>query len=515
MSTGKVYLVGAGPGDPELITVKGLRFLAQAEVVVYDYLANEELLAHAPQGAERIYVGKRGGVHHACSQEEINAILVDKAAAGRQVVRLKGGDPFIFGRGGEEIEALVAAGIPFEVVPGVTAAVAAATYAGIPITHRGCTSTVAFVTGHEDPTKPDSQIAWDKLATGIGTLVFFMGIKNLSSIMARLEANGRDPATPVAVVRWASTPEQQTVVGTIRDISDRVREAGLRPPAIIVVGEVVSLRDRINWFERRPLFGKRIAVTRSRAQASELVRQLEELGASCFACPTIEMRPPASWQELDTELDQVSSYDWLVFTSANGVELFMSRLLERGQDVRSLAGPRIAAVGEKTGQALAQRGLRPDLIPEVFQGEGLVASFVGQGIAGQRFLIPRAQEAREVLPEALVAAGAQVRLVPVYRNVRPQGQEEELRRRLAGKQIDLVTFTSSSTVRNFLAMLQPAGPDELAQLMAGVQVASIGPVTSATARQAGLPVHIEPPQATIEALVACIVRHQLGEDSGG
>jgi len=303
---GKVYLVGAGPGDPGLITVRGLELLGRAEVVVYDYLANRELLKHVPKVAKFVYVGKKGGVKHTHTQDEINQMLVEYALAGYLVVRLKGGDPFIFGRGGEEIEELVKAGISFEVVPGVTSATAAATYAGIPITHRGYTSSVAFITGHEDPTKDSTSIAWDKLATGIGTLVFYMGIKNLPTIAAKLMANGRPAQTPVAVVRWASTPEQETVIGTLATIADKVQLAQLKPPAIVIVGEVVSLRDTIDWYEKRPLFGKHIMVTRTREQASELVALLAGQGANCLERSTIALAPPESWQELDQALAELT-----------------------------------------------------------------------------------------------------------------------------------------------------------------------------------------------------------------
>ncbi len=503
--TGKVYLVGAGPGDPDLITVKGLNCLARAEVVVYDYLASPRLLYHVAKEAALIYVGKHGGGHHACSQTEINQILVEKARAGLRVVRLKGGDPFIFGRGGEEIEELVKAGILFEVIPGVTSAVAAATYAGIPITHRAYTSTVAFITGHEDPTKPDTRIAWDKIATGVGTLVIYMGIKNLSSIMEKLTTHGRDPKTPVAVVRWASTPEQQSVQGTIEDIVDKVKEVDLRPPCIVVVGEVVKLRDMIGWFEQRPLFGRRILVTRSRDQASELVRRLEDLGARCIECATIAIIPPDRWDEVDRELDQLDRYDWLIFTSANGVAFFLSRLLERGMDLRALKGLKIAAVGDKTALALKDYYLRPDLVPREFKGEGLSESFLALGVKGKRFLFPRALKAREILPETLTTAGAEVVVLPVYQNVVPVGQEKELLQELQEKRIDLVTFTSSSTVTNFFKLLDCDNRPALMDLIAGVTVAAIGPVTARTVQEEGLTVHIQPEKYTIEAMVEAIV----------
>lgn len=507
-----VYLVGAGPGDPALITVRGLKLLERAEVVVYDYLASRKLLKHVPASAELIYVGKRGNVHHAHTQDEINQMLVDRARAGRMVVRLKGGDPFIFGRGGEEIQQLVAAGIPFEVVPGVTSATAAATYAGIPITHRQYTASVAFITGHEDPTKPNSNIAWDKIATGIGTIVIYMGIKNLPAICERLIRYGRDPKTPVAVVRWASTSEQQTVVGTLETITDVVSAAGIKPPSIVVVGEVVNLRDTINWYEKRPLFGKRVVVTRTREQASELVEQLEELGADCLEFPTIAIEPPEDPAPLDLEISRIHEYDWLLFTSINAVRYFFRRLQELGRDSRALAGIQVGVVGRATAEALAAHGISADFMPEEFTGDGLAESLVARGVNGLKFLIPRAAKARDILPDSLVAAGAEVTVVPVYRNVLPASPEgrkasDELRRDLAKGRIDLVTFTSSSTVTNFLKMLGIEEPAESDAILKNAAVAAIGPVTARTAAQKGLTVQIQPDAYTIPAMVDSIVAY--------
>ncbi|MDH4320544.1 MAG: uroporphyrinogen-III C-methyltransferase [Desulfobulbaceae bacterium] len=497
---GKVYLIGAGPGDPTLITVKGLELLKRAEVVVYDYLASPKLLKFAPKEAEFVYVGKKGGVHHAHTQEEINQMLVDHARAGRTVVRLKGGDPFIFGRGGEELEELCKYGIAFEVVPGVTSATAAATYAGVPITHRDYTSSLAFITGHEDPTKQGSNVAWDKIATGIGTLVFYMGIKNLPSIAENLIKNGRDPQTPVAVVRWASTPIQKSVEGTLATIAEVVKEAGITPPALVVVGEVVKLRDKINWFEKRPLFNKRILVTRTREQASELVRLLEDQGADCVEGATIAMEPPDSWDELDAALARISDYQWLVFSSINAIRYFFGRLREKGMDSRDLRGPKVAAVGIATAEALREYGIRADLIPEEFTGDGLAASMVAQGVKGAKVLVPRAKKAREILPDTLREHGAEVEVVTVYQNVRPKDYEM-VREELAKGDIDMVTFTSSSTVTNFLDML---GTDR-EKLLAGVKCAAIGPITAKTAAKHGLKIDVQPPVYTIPSLVDAIV----------
>jgi len=502
---GKVYLIGAGPGDPELITVKGKRLLSQAEVVVYDYLANKKLLAHAPKDAIFIYAGKKGGSTHTHSQDEINQMLVDHARAGRIVVRLKGGDPFIFGRGGEELEELVRYGISFEAVPGVTSASAAATYAGVPITHRRFTSSVAFVTGHEEPGKAESRIAWDKLATGVGTIVFYMGIKNLPSISANLIRHGRDPQTPVAVVRWASTPEQRSVVGTLANITEVVREAQITPPALVVVGEVVSLRDTINWYEQRPLFGKRILVTRSREQASELVQILEDLGAACLEGATIALEEPEDWAPLDQALARIADYHWLLFTSPNAVAFFFRRLAGLGGDSRRLQGPRIAAVGTATAASLLSQGIRADLLPEKFTAEGLAEALLSQGVQGRKILLPRALKARDVLPQSLQQAGAEVDIVPVYRNVRP-AMAADIRQALEEKQIDLITFTSSSTVTNFIDLLG-LGTKELASLLAGVKIAAIGPITAATAAKAGLTVDIQPAIHTIPGLVEAIATY--------
>lgn len=500
-------MIGAGPGDPTLITIKGMNLLGKAEVVVYDYLASKKLLKHVPKNAEFVYAGKKGGCKHTHTQEEINQMLVDHALAGRIVVRLKGGDPFIFGRGGEELEELVKAGVPFEVVPGVTSATAAATYAGVPITHRGYTSSVAFVTGHEDPTKPNSSIAWDKLATGVGTLVFYMGIKNLPSIAEKLIGYGRDPKTRVAVVRWASTPEQRSVVGTLDTIADIVLEEGIKPPALVVVGDVVNLRDKINWFEKRPLFGKRILVTRTREQASDLVADLEDNGADCIEFATISIEPPDSWDDFDQDLEQIESFDWLLFTSINAIKYFFNRLFEKGMDVRDLKGPKIGVVGTTTAEVLKTYGIAVDLLPEEFTGEGLAKTLVDKGVEGQKILIPRALKAREILPETLREAGAEVKVSPVYQNVRPEGRTEKLRKEFEDQQIDVITFTSSSTVDNFLHMLNAKDEDELHDLLKDVKIAAIGPITAKTAQKNGLEIHIQPETYTIPALVDSILEY--------
>ena len=504
---GKVYLVGAGPGDPGLLTLRGKYLLQRAEVVFYDYLVNKKLLKHVPETAELIYVGKKGGGLHACSQEGINRMLVEYGASGKRVVRLKGGDPFIFGRGAEEIQELVEAGIDFEVVPGVTSATAAATYAGIPITHRGYTTSVAFVTGHEATGKRQSTVAWDKLATGAGTIVVYMGIKNLPVITSKLLEHGRNPETPVAVVRWASTPIQHSVVGTLTTITDVVQEAGIKPPALVIIGEVVSLRETVDWFERRPLFGKRMVVTRTREQASELVSLLEENGADCLEYSTIHIEPVDDYSLLDHAVQNMNSYDWVLFTSLNSITYFFKRLKATGQDSRILAGCCIGAVGRATAEELLKHGIRADLIPEKFTGAGLAESLLANDMSGKHILLPRAEKAMETLPEMLEDAGASVTVAPVYRNVPPQGRKDELREELIDGNIELVTFTSSSTVTNFLTMIDAGNEQELYELLDGVKIAAIGPVTAETVRKNGLTVDVQPDNYTIPDMVAAIVNH--------
>ncbi len=502
---GKVYLVGAGPGDPGLITVRGRYLLERAEVVVYDYLASKKLLKHVPPTAELIYAGKKGGDKHTHTQDEINQMLIDFASAGKNVIRLKGGDPFIFGRGGEEVERLAAAGIPFEVVPGVTSATAAATYAGIPITHRDYTASVAFLTGHEDPTKADSNINWEKLAVGAGTIVVYMGIKNLPIIIDKLIKYGRDPKTPVAVVRWASTPEQKSVVGTLDTITEVVKEAGIKPPSLIIIGEVVKLRETIDWFEKRPLFGKRIVVTRTRDQASELIAGLEEAGADCLEYSTIHIEPADSYEVLDSELDRLKEYHWILFSSINGIRYFFKRLFAKGMDARDLKGPSIAVVGKSTADILLEYGINADLIPSVFTSEGLAESLLDQGVEGRNILIPRALKGREILPETLRGAGAQVTVAPVYKNVPPKGRKDALREELEAGKVDMVTFTSSSTVRNFLTMVDAADRDELKKLLSGVKIATIGPITAKTVTDNGLTVDVQPETHTITEMILAII----------
>ena len=501
---GKVFLIGAGPGDPGLLTLKGKRCLEEADVVVYDALANPRLLQHARSDAELVYVGKRAA-RHTLPQEEIGRLLVERARAGKVVARLKGGDPFIFGRGGEEAEDLVAAGIPFEVIPGVTAAVAAPAYAGIPLTHRDFTSTVAFVTGHEDPTKDATGIAWDKLATGIGTLVFFMGVSQLPEIVGRLLQHGRSPDTPAAVIRWGTRAEQEVVTGPLRDLPEKCR--GMKPPALIVVGEVVTLREKLRWFEAKPLFGKRILVTRAREQASSFAQILEAAGAEVLEFPTIRIVPPESWAPLDAALGQLRDYQWVIFTSANGVRFFWERLRHAGRDLRDLFGITVCAIGPATAEALLRLGVQADIVPAEFKAEALVEAIGEEHVRGSRILLARAAEAREVIPEELACRGAQVDVVPAYRTVKSTADAEELRTMLREGKIHAVTFTSSSTVKHFLDLVG----EETASLLNQVTVASIGPITAETAARCGIVSHIVPESYTIPALAEALVSHFRAE----
>ncbi|MBK5273785.1 MAG: uroporphyrinogen-III C-methyltransferase [Desulfuromonadales bacterium] len=500
---GIIYLVGAGPGDPGLITLRGIECLRQAQVVVYDYLANEQLLNHAPPDAERIYAGKIGGRHNQ-EQEEINRLLVEKGQQGKIVVRLKGGDPFVFGRGGEECEALALAGLPFEVVPGVTAAVGAAAYAGIPLTHRDFTASVAFVTGQEGKDKSESGIDWDRLSLGDGTVVFYMGITSLRRNMQRMSKHGRDPHTPVALVRWATTSRQQVLTGTLADIADKAEKSGFKPPAITIVGDVVNLRDKLRWFDSRPLSGRRIVVTRAADQAGEFSSMLTSSGATIFECATIKLVEPESWDELDAAIGTLAGFDWLVLTSGNAVRFFFQRLNALGFDARALGRCKVCAVGPKTAEAIREHGIRPDLVPADYKAEGVVSEFARLDMIGKKVLFPRADRAREVIPSNLEQMGAQVTAPVAYRNILPDRLCPEALLALEKRCIDCITFTSSSTVLNLAELL---GADLLADMLKGVAVASIGPITSRTCRDLGLKVDIEPQEYTLSSLNAAIQQY--------
>ena len=487
----KVYLVGAGPGDPDLITWKGRKLLAIADSILYDNLVNEHLLELAPRNCERIYVGKKKSVH-AFPQEEICAMMIDRARRGLTVIRLKGGDPFIFGRGGEEVEALAAAGVPFEVVPGVTSPLGIAAYSGIPLTHRDHTKVVTFVTGHDV-----HGIDWSKVGQS-ETLVIFMGIFAIREIAAEIQRHGRAGDTPAAAVRWGTRPDQETVSGTLATIADRIEAAHIKPPATVIIGEVVALRDKLDWFEQLPLFGRRIVVTRAPDQAAELSERLRALGADPIELPVISLESPADPAPLERAIENLANYDWLIFTSVNGVRFFLHRLDESRNDLRSLKA-RICAIGPATRKAIEDLHLKVDLMPEEYVAESLVKAFGPENVGGKRMLLPRAAVARDVIPAELAKLGAQVDVVEAYRNVVPPNAPARAREIFAGeKQPDWITFTSSSTVKNLLAI---TGREALE----GVRIASIGPVTSSTLRAHGLDIDAEARQFTLDGLVEAIL----------
>ncbi len=501
MSSSKVILVGAGPGDPGLVTVAGAAALARAETVVYDALASERLLDHAPPDAERIYVGKRAG-DHTLTQNAINALLIERARAGHTVVRLKGGDPYVFGRGGEEALALAEAGVEFEVIPGITAGVAAAASAGIPVTHRALAGAVAFITGHEADDKADSALDWRALARFGGTLVFYMGTRNLPAICRNLTNHGLDPATPAAAVEWGTTPRQRTVTGTVETLPAEVEGAALAAPAVIVIGRVVELRETLAHFERRPLFGRRIVVTRARAQARRLSAALEALGAEAVEAPAIRIEPPEDEGPLRNALARLPEFHGAVLTSTNGVDAVFRVLEETGRDARAFAGLTVVAIGPATAARLAEHGIKADLVPETFTGAGVVEA-VAAGVewTGARVLCPRADIAPPELVEGLEGLGAKVTEVAAYRTVPDEAAGPALVERLDRGEVDWITFTSSSTVRYLLAAV-PAK----ALVESGARLASIGPTTSGTLREAGFEPAAEADPHTIPALVDAIAR---------
>jgi uroporphyrinogen III methyltransferase/synthase len=500
---GKVFIVGAGPGDIGLLTVKGLRCLQKAEVVIYDFHLNAQVLNYINHDAEFIYAGKRSG-HHTMTQEEINEILIQKAKEGKIICRLKGGDPFIFGRGGEEAEALAQKGIEFEIVPGVSSSVAAPAYAGIPLTHRLYSSSFAVIPGYEDITKKESSIDWSKLSTSVGTLVFLMAVNNINMVTQKLIENGRSPDTPVAVIRWGTRPEQRTITGTLKNIVELVKEKDIKPPAVMVVGDVVRLRESLSWYEKKPMFGHRILVTRGHPEGFE---PLEELGAEIIEFPTIEIIPPESYHELDKAIDNIETYDCLIFTSKNGITYFLKRFFEKERDIRDLKGINICAVGSKTAKEIQKYGIKVDLIPDEFSSEGLIKlvevlkSSRTQGLKGMRFLLPRAEKAREVFPEKVRELGGHIDLPVAYRSIKPELHGKRLRRFLREGRISIATFTSAATFNNFMEIMG----EKANELLQGVAIAVIGPVTAKAIEKAGLKVDIMPKEATIEALVEEII----------
>ena len=520
-----MFLVGAGPGDIGLLTVKGLQCLRRAEVVVYDFHLNAQVLNYINHEAEFIYAGKRGG-RHTMTQDEINALLLEKAMAGKTICRLKGGDPFVFGRGGEEAEVLARGGIEFEVVPGVSSAVAAPAYAGIPLTHRLYSSSFAVVPGYEDVMKQESTIDWSKLATGVGTLVFLMAVKNIDIIAQRLRAYGRPADTPVAVIRWGTRPDQKTLVSTLKDIARDVKEKDIKPPAVMVVGEVVRLRESLKWYEQKLLFGHRILVTR---KDLEDFSSLDDLGAEIVEFPTVEIVPPEDYGEIDRAIDHIEGYHWLIFTSRNGVKYFFKRFFAKNRDIRDLQGIRICAIGTRTSHEVKNFGLKVDLVPEAFRAEGLVHAFVSfydrqpvhhgresgadtpasevqhipgdDTLRGVKFLLPRAAVARDVFPDAVRSLGGEIDVPIAYRAVRPESHGKRMKRFLREGRISIATFTSAATFDNFLQIMG----DDAMDLLKGVTIAVIGPVTAKAVEKAGLHVEIMPSEATIRAMVREII----------
>jgi uroporphyrinogen III methyltransferase / synthase len=500
---GTVYLVGAGPGDPGLLTVRARAVLDGCDEVVYDALANPALF----EGKSSHFVGKRGGDDGSIKQEEITALLVRLAREGKRVVRLKGGDPFVFGRGGEEAQALAAAGIPFEVVPGVTAGVAAPAYAGIPVTHRGVATAVTFVTGNEDPTKPETQTNWHALARTGGTIVLYMGVRRLRTIASALIEGGLAADTPAAAIQWGTLSAQRTVVGTVATLPDSIAAAGFGAPVLTVIGRVVGLREEIAWFEQRPLFGQRVLVTRASAQAGTLSERLRAVGAEVLEMPVMRIEP-LDRSALDAAVARLGSYQHLVVTSQNTIGMLWDALRSAGLDVRALAGVTVSAVGPATSDALLARGIAVDMVPDRFVAEGLLDAFAARGgMRGARVLYPTAEGARDVLPDGLRAMGATVDVIPVYRSAVDTAASEGIRRAVDMGDVDLVTFTSASTVRGYVDCVGPA-------LSGRVRAASIGPITSEAARGAGIDVVIEAGEATIASLVEAIVGSRLEVGAG-
>jgi uroporphyrinogen III methyltransferase/synthase len=496
---GRVYLVGAGPGALDLVTLRARALIRQADVLVYDYLCNPEMLRWARIGVEKIYAGKSGAAH-TLTQDEINALLVARAGEGKQVVRLKGGDPYVFGRGGEEAQVLARAGVPFEVVPGVTSAIAAPAYAGIPVTHRDFASTVTFVTGHEDPTKAESSIDWKHLAQLRGTKIFLMGVERLREIAQRLVAEGADPATPVALVRWGTTARQESLEGTLATVADLVEKRGFIAPAVTIVGEVVKLRRELNWFEALPLFGQRVVVTRTRRQASALTRRLALLGADVLEIPTIRIVPvPLGETERDKLASLSAHFDWVIFTSPNAVDYFFAEFARGMNDLRALNSIKISAVGPATAHKLNALHLRPDLQPEIYTSEKLAECFTEKKVAAKRFLLPHGNIANPILANHLREKGGLVEEWTLY-DTEPELEDPTgARARYLREGAHWITFTSSSTAENWhaLQLLPASGAPQ-------PKAVSMGPVTSATLRKLGYEIAAESPASTIDALIATI-----------
>lgn len=496
-----VYLVGAGPGDNKLITVKGKECIKRADVIIYDRLVNKALLNYKSDNTEVVYVGK-SPQGHTFKQWEINELLAAKALEGKVVVRLKGGDPFVFGRGGEEALFLKEKNISFEIVPGITSAVAVPAYAGIPVTHRGTASSVCFITGNEDPEKESSDIDWEKLAETSCTLVFLMGTGNLVKIANRLIENGRSPETPAAVINWGTLANQKTLTGTLGNIAQKCSREGSMNPAVIVVGEVVSLREKIKWYENKPLFGKKILITRSRSQAGLLAEEIMELGGEAYEFPTIEIKPPDDFFQFDSALEKLNEYIWIIFTSTNGVDSFFNRLFCLGKDARSLGQNKIAALGPKTQEALSKYGISADFVPEEYRTEALIDGLTNEEVAGKKILLPRADIARKLLPQELRRKGAEIHEITVYKTVMGGGDVSKVTKMLLKGEIDVVTFTSSSTVINFVTLV---GQDIISEISGTTLFAAIGPVTADTAEKKGIKIDMCAQEYTIKGLIKAVV----------
>ena len=507
---GKVYITGAGPGDPALVTVKAVEILKSADVVVYDLLANDALLEYAPKGIELIYVGKNGGDESA-NQIEINKLLSKKARQGKTVLRLKGGDPFLFGRGAEECERLAADGIDFEVIPGVTSVVAVPAYAGISLTHRDYSSSVTVISGHRGAVLKRTDEEWSSLASASKTIVILMGRRNLKLIAEKLMNSGMSPDTPVALVRDGTTSAQQTITGPVKSIAALATKAKVETPVMIVIGDVVSLRDSINWFETRPLFAKRILVTRTLEQAGSFLKVLSDRGATPVSFPTIKITPPDSFKDLDRAIKRLESYDWIIFTSVNGVKHFFSRLKKLGLDVRELKGVMICAIGPMTARAVLEENITVDLTPKEFIAEAVISALSKEGIKGKKFLLPRATEAREVIPKEIKKHGGKIKVAYAYKTVAPRKRAREIKEEFLAGRIDVVTFTSSSTVTNFVNII---GKRNLTEMLKGVKIACIGPVTADTAKGFGIEVDIMPKTYTIDGLTAEMERYYSTDEAG-
>lgn len=501
---GFVSLVGAGPGDPDLLTLKGKRLLERADVMIYDHLANSDLLSFAKNAKELISVGKSGS-HHTMEQKDINRLLIKKAKQGNFVVRLKGGDPFVFGRGGEEAVELKKAGIPFNIVPGVTAGISAAAYSGIPATDRSCSSVLTLVTGHEDPNKEDSSINWKSLAESHGTLIFYMGVKNLPLISEKLIHYGKSPETAAAVIQSGTLPNQRVVEGTLSNISLKTNRAGIKPPAIIVVGDVVKFRSQLKWYEKLHLFGKKIVVTRSRMQASSLVEKLNHLGAQTFMFPTIRIEPAKDYSLLTQAFKKLSDFDWIIFTSVNAVEYFFSNLYKKGLDSRYLSSCKVCCIGGATAVELKKNGIQADLVPKKFTSEELFKTLKkSDEIKGKNILLPRSEIANEMLPRELKKNGAKIMEVVTYRTL-PAEPASDILERLKAGDADVVTFTSSSTAKNYASILRK----NTGKIPKDILYASIGPETTKAAIQEGMKIAVEAKEHTIDGLVDALVKKFL------